>query len=108
MGNMCKKESNDEPNEKNTVKLITIGTAGSGKSTFAKQMKILHCNGFREEEMDNYKRILFSNVVTGFKEIGMNLNLLDRQVEDAEEEMNYFMNVSLKFFQIFYLFFQQA
>jgi len=54
---------------KKTIKVAILGTAASGKSTFFKQMQILHCNGFDDTENQNYIRILISNFYTGIKEL---------------------------------------
>jgi len=54
---------------KKTIKVAILGTAASGKSTFFKQMQILHCNGFDDNENQNYIRILISNFYTGTKEL---------------------------------------
>jgi GTPase SAR1 family protein len=54
---------------KKTIKVAILGTAASGKSTFFKQMQILHCNGFDDTENQNYIRILISNFYTGVKEL---------------------------------------
>jgi hypothetical protein len=43
--------------------VITSGTGESGKSTIAKQMKIMHLAGFTKEERDTYRSILHSNIV---------------------------------------------
>lgn len=51
------------------MKLGMIGTSSCGKTTVAKQMRILHCNGFTDEEKENYKKILISNVLVAFKEL---------------------------------------
>jgi len=40
-----------------------------GKSTLCKQMKILHCNGFTKEELDNYAQILILNIFSAFREL---------------------------------------
>lgn len=45
------------------IKLLLLGAGESGKSTFAKQMKILHLNGFTPEEMQAYRTIIASNIV---------------------------------------------
>ncbi|XP_065676189.1 guanine nucleotide-binding protein G(o) subunit alpha isoform X4 [Hydra vulgaris] len=45
------------------VKLLLLGAGESGKSTIVKQMKIIHDNGFSEEEVLRYKSIIFSNTV---------------------------------------------
>jgi hypothetical protein len=44
--------------------LIT-GTGESGKSTFSKQLKILHMSGFTNEELEHYKSVLHSNIMAG-------------------------------------------
>jgi len=50
---------------KNEVKLLLLGTGESGKSTFAKQLKILHMSGFTKEELMHYKSVLHSNLLVG-------------------------------------------
>ncbi len=44
---------------------VQIGTGESGKSTFAKQLKILHMAGFTKEELMHYKTVLHSNIMVG-------------------------------------------
>jgi len=58
MGN-CINGDGGEPRkmtDDNTVKLIILGISGCGKTTFTKQMKILHNDGFRDFEVDNFKK----------------------------------------------------
>jgi len=45
------------------VVLLMLGPGQSGKSTFCKQMKILHLFGFTENEKENYKWIVHTNVI---------------------------------------------
>jgi len=47
----------------NEVKLLLLGAGESGKSTIAKQMKILHKQGFSTEEKASHKSIIFNNIV---------------------------------------------
>ncbi len=58
-----KKSSNSE------VKLLLLGAGESGKSTFAKQMQIIHKNGFSEEERMTQKPVIFSNIIDSIKKL---------------------------------------
>jgi len=49
------------------VKLLLLGAGESGKSTVAKQMKIIHLQGFTKEECMAYKSIIFNNVIGSMK-----------------------------------------
>jgi len=51
--------------KKNEIKLLLLGTGESGKSTFAKQLKILHMAGFTKEELAHYKSVLYANIMVG-------------------------------------------
>lgn len=45
------------------IKLLLLGAGESGKSTVAKQMKIIHLDGFTKEECESYKSIIAANIV---------------------------------------------
>ncbi|XP_043195533.1 guanine nucleotide-binding protein subunit alpha homolog [Amphibalanus amphitrite] len=49
------------------VKLLLLGAGESGKSTFLKQMRIIHGYGFDTESLQEYKRIIYQNVVRGVR-----------------------------------------
>jgi len=53
----------------NEVKLLLLGAGESGKSTIAKQMKIIHREGFTEEEKTSYKSIIYNNLVSAMKSL---------------------------------------
>uniref|UniRef100_A0A7S4NYP4 Guanine nucleotide-binding protein alpha-1 subunit n=1 Tax=Paramoeba aestuarina TaxID=180227 RepID=A0A7S4NYP4_9EUKA len=46
------------------VKLLLLGAGQSGKSTLAKQMKVLYLNGFTEQEKLAFKEIVAGNIYT--------------------------------------------
>ena len=48
---------------KKQVKLLLLGAGESGKSTIAKQMKILHQDGFSEQERINFRPIVYGNTI---------------------------------------------
>jgi len=45
------------------VKLLLLGAGESGKSTIIKQMRIIHDNGFSEEDHRRFKPVIFSNTI---------------------------------------------
>lgn len=50
-----------------TVKLLLLGAGDSGKSTIAKQMKIIHLDGFTDEERLSYKTTIANNILTSIR-----------------------------------------
>jgi len=49
------------------IKLLLLGAGESGKSTVAKQMKIIHLGGFDVEERKSYVPIIFTNIIYNMK-----------------------------------------
>jgi len=45
------------------------GPGESGKSTVAKQMKIIHCNGFSQSELNVFKPLIFANCISAMQTI---------------------------------------
>jgi len=64
-----KQLKDDKKRYDNEVKLLLLGAGESGKSTIAKQMKIIHREGFSEEEKSSYKSIIFNNIVSAMKSL---------------------------------------
>ncbi|XP_068609484.1 guanine nucleotide-binding protein subunit alpha-14-like [Brachionichthys hirsutus] len=48
-------------------KLLLLGTGESGKSTFIKQMRILHGSGYNEGERKGFAQLVFQNIVTAIQ-----------------------------------------
>jgi guanine nucleotide-binding protein G(i) subunit alpha len=81
------------------VKLLLLGAGESGKSTVAKQMKIIHLEGFRDEERMSYKSIIYNNVISCMKALVNAVRDLSISLEDnnadaaarlADADVNYF------------------
>lgn len=49
------------------VKLLLLGAGQSGKSTVAKQMKIIHMDGFSVDERKSYTSVICSNIVVSMR-----------------------------------------
>ncbi|XP_015914320.2 guanine nucleotide-binding protein subunit alpha homolog [Parasteatoda tepidariorum] len=57
----------DKKARRKLVKLLLLGAGESGKSTFLKQMRIIHGLTFDEETVAEYRVTIFQNVVKGMK-----------------------------------------
>jgi len=82
--------------QKSNVKLLLLGAGESGKSTVAKQMKIIHLNGFTDEERKDFKSIIWNNVVGSIRvlvEAAQTLNISIAETETAKRVLreDYFM-----------------
>lgn len=51
------------------IKVLLLGAGESGKSTIFKQMKIIHQNGYSEEERESYKEIIYGNILKAMKNL---------------------------------------
>lgn len=85
----------DSKGFKMAMRLLILGTSASGKSTIAKQMKILHCNGFSPEEIANYKQILILNIFNGMKELIFQAEQLEIKIKYRNKKVsNYFSKIN--------------
>lgn len=71
----------DKSGESDYYKLLLLGAGESGKSTIAKQIKIIHMKGFSDEERASFKSIIYNNaigsmraLVTAAKDLGLELD----------------------------------
>jgi len=49
------------------VKILLLGSGASGKSTIAKQMKLLYLDGFTDKEASIFTEIIFFNIIKNMK-----------------------------------------
>lgn len=52
---------------KREVKLLLLGAGESGKSTFLKQMKIIHGHTFDPIVLEEYREVIYNNIIRGMK-----------------------------------------
>ncbi|XP_069123245.1 guanine nucleotide-binding protein subunit alpha-12-like isoform X1 [Argopecten irradians] len=50
-----------------TIKILLLGAGESGKSTFLKQMRIIHGQNFDDEALREFKVVIFANIVRGMR-----------------------------------------
>ncbi|WVN90178.1 uncharacterized protein L203_105414 [Cryptococcus depauperatus CBS 7841] len=59
----------DEKRMAREVKLLLLGAGASGKSTILKQMRLIHNRPFEPDEIEDYRKLTFSNIVGGMRTI---------------------------------------
>uniref|UniRef100_A0A673FPW9 G protein subunit alpha i2 n=1 Tax=Sinocyclocheilus rhinocerous TaxID=307959 RepID=A0A673FPW9_9TELE len=65
------------------VKLLLLGAGESGKSTIVKQMKIIHEDGYSEEECKQYRAVVYSNTIQSIMAIIKAMSNLKIEYEDG-------------------------
>ena len=76
--------SNDSKGRQD-VKILLLGSGESGKSTILKQMKIIHQNGYSQEDLLMYKTTIYKNLLDCAKSIVSALEQFGYTFEENEE-----------------------
>ncbi|XP_065886456.1 guanine nucleotide-binding protein G(q) subunit alpha-like isoform X1 [Dysidea avara] len=76
----------DKRSLKQELKLLLLGTGESGKSTFIKQMRIIHGQGYSEEDRKAYIGQVHSNVFMAIKALVLAMNQLSIKYENPANQ----------------------
>ncbi|KAI1716189.1 g-protein alpha subunit domain-containing protein [Ditylenchus destructor] len=88
----------DRAEEKRIVKILLLGSADSGKSTIAKQMRILHTNGFNETELINYRYMIHTNFIVAYHHVAKGVQSLRISIpQDEKQVIDNFANAYNKY-----------
>ncbi|CAL8338181.1 unnamed protein product [Merluccius merluccius] len=68
------------------VKLLLLGAGESGKSTIVKQMKIIHEDGYSEDECKQYRAVVYSNTIYSLMAIVKAMTTLKIDYGDSARE----------------------
>ncbi|KAM6929909.1 guanine nucleotide-binding protein G(i) subunit alpha isoform 1-T2 [Lycodopsis pacificus] len=79
----------DREKSSREVKLLLLGAGESGKSTIVKQMKIIHEDGYSEEECKQYKVVVYSNTIQSIMAIIRAMGRLKIDFGDATRAVSY-------------------
>jgi GTPase SAR1 family protein len=73
------------------VKLLLLGAGDSGKSTFVKQMKVIHKNGFSKGEVDKFVKVLQENCLTSMQKLlqceEVNIKITGKKLKEAKDNV---------------------
>ena len=62
---------------------IFLGTGESGKSTFIKQMRIIHGSGFNDDDKRTYIKLVYQNIFMAMQSMIRAMDLLKIQYVDG-------------------------
>ncbi|XP_033973809.1 guanine nucleotide-binding protein G(q) subunit alpha [Trematomus bernacchii] len=57
----------DKRDARRELKLLLLGTGESGKSTFIKQMRIIHGTGYSDEDKRSFTKLVYQNIFTSMQ-----------------------------------------
>jgi guanine nucleotide-binding protein subunit alpha len=66
--------------------LLAAGAGESGKSTVLKQMKLIYAQGFSKNEKNEWKPVIFGNIIQSFRLIFDAMNEMGIMLENEENE----------------------
>ncbi|XP_010898615.2 guanine nucleotide-binding protein subunit alpha-14 [Esox lucius] len=66
------------------LKLLLLGTGESGKSTFIKQMRIIHGAGFSEADKRGFTKLVYQNILTAVQNMIQAMETLRIDFADAQ------------------------
>lgn len=69
----------DKRDARRELKLLLLGTGESGKSTFIKQMRIIHGSGYSEEDKRGFIKLVYQNIFMAMQSMIRAMDLLKIQ-----------------------------
>lgn len=96
MGQLCGKTSDTTSNnnivvsrqhQEKEIKVLLLGAGESGKSTIFKQMRIIHDRGYTNEELKDFRFIVFTNIIRSIKNLIEATQTLGIEIEEEENKV---------------------
>jgi len=83
-----KQLSRDKLLSSNSIKLLLLGTGESGKSTFIKQMRIIHGDGYSTVDKQKYATLIIRNILVSMQALIKAINDLQLPYSEPTSEEN--------------------
>lgn len=80
-GKPQQRQSNDE------LKVLLLGSGESGKSTIVKQMKIIHQNGYSEQELYMFRITILKNLLDSIKALALAMRRFNMEPQQLENRV---------------------
>lgn len=68
---------------------FSIGTGESGKSTFIKQMRIIHGSGYSDEDKRGFIKLVYQNIFMAMQSMIRAMDLLKIQYSDSRNSVRH-------------------
>ncbi|CAD5111859.1 DgyrCDS1125 [Dimorphilus gyrociliatus] len=78
----------DKRDARRELKLLLLGTGESGKSTFIKQMRIIHGSGYSDEDKRSFIKLVYQNIFMAMNSMIRAMDTLQISYKDPENEQN--------------------
>ncbi|XP_014276779.1 guanine nucleotide-binding protein G(q) subunit alpha isoform X4 [Halyomorpha halys] len=75
----------DKRDARRELKLLLLGTGESGKSTFIKQMRIIHGSGYSDEDKRGFIKLVYQNIFMAMQSMIRAMDLLRISFNDPSE-----------------------
>ncbi|XP_078106956.1 guanine nucleotide-binding protein subunit alpha-14 [Sander vitreus] len=76
----------DKKDSRRELKLLLLGTGESGKSTFIKQMRIIHGGGYTDEDKRSYAKLVYQNIFTSMQAMTRAMEALRISLADPQNQ----------------------
>lgn len=73
----------DKSNARKELKLLLLGCGESGKSTFIKQMRIIHGSGYSDEDKKGFGKLIYQNVFMSIQAMIKGMEFLEIPYADS-------------------------
>lgn len=83
---------------------MAAGTGESGKSTFIKQMRIIHGRGYSDEDKRGFTRLVYQNIFTAIQSMIQAMKTLQIPYKYENNEVDQTSVSSSAFFFLFFFF----
>ncbi|KAL3975766.1 [histone H3]-lysine4 N-trimethyltransferase PRDM7/9 [Sarotherodon galilaeus] len=77
----------DKEDSSRELKLLLLGTGESGKSTFIKQMRIIHGGGYTDEDKRSYAKLVYQNIYTSMQTMVRAMKTLGIAFTDPQNQV---------------------
>lgn len=78
----------DKKDARRELKLLLLGTGESGKSTFIKQMRIIHGSGYSDEDKRSFIKLVYQNIFMAMNSMIRAMDTLKIPYRDPANEAN--------------------
>ncbi|XP_064411634.1 guanine nucleotide-binding protein subunit alpha-14 isoform X2 [Latimeria chalumnae] len=81
----------DKKDARRELKLLLLGTGESGKSTFIKQMRIIHGSGYTDEDRKGFTKLVYQNIFTAMQAMVRAMETLRIQFKIEQNRENAYL-----------------